>query len=339
MHAHSRCPLALIAKILTVAVCVPAAGFAAEDESDPRITFEADYAAGRLQSALINAHKLRDRLADEYGDDSWAPNGLRPVIIELEKAVSLPEDQQFEYRSALFLRTSAFKTRNPNEDTLKTLERAKEKIAATVSKKTYTFVLLLQAQSGYASVMRDYASSETYARECLELGRDVFGENSPYLVHPMNNLAFALIHLNRLAEAESLLKSSIRLASKYHGKESPEYVKTVKNLAKVYLGRGEHELAAAFAGYGIALAEKANPGLQIEDPGALWTYAQATANMESFEEALTAIKVCERIWLLSLRENDPLLTEVKFLRIHVENAIKAQESRRQQKRGDSTSKE
>ncbi len=81
------------------------------------------------------------------------------------------------------------------------------------------------------------------AQEALRLRRQWLGEDSPYFVDSLNNLAMLYCYRSDHARAKALLLQAVESSKKAVGEKHPTYAKCLQNLASLYRDQGDYARA------------------------------------------------------------------------------------------------
>jgi serine/threonine-protein kinase len=117
-------------------------------------------------------------------------------------------------------------------------------------------VAALSGLIGLASDRGDYARSEAYAREALDLQRRMWGPDHPMITDPMGALADELYHQRRFAEAEALIRDALAIIERSVGPQHTRAGLARTALARTYAAMGRLPEAEADFRRAIEIVEK-----------------------------------------------------------------------------------
>ena len=109
---------------------------------------------------------------------------------------------------------------------------------------------------GLASDRGDHVRAEAYAREVMELGRRVWGMDSPMVTDPMGMLADELYSQRRFAEAEALIRDALAITERAVGAEHRRVGLVRTALARTHAAMGRLPEAESDFRRAIEIAEK-----------------------------------------------------------------------------------
>jgi tetratricopeptide (TPR) repeat protein len=121
---------------------------------------------------------------------------------------------------------------------------------SAAAKGTLAQLLLLQG---------DAAGGEALLRESAEVYRRVFGPNGLEYAQSLNSLAVAEEWRGRLAEAQTLLEESLRVAEPQLGNDHPRVLDFTANLGRVRIARGDGAATESSLRAALSAREKLYP--------------------------------------------------------------------------------
>jgi Tetratricopeptide repeat len=105
----------------------------------------------------------------------------------------------------------------------------------------------------------DAVGGEALLRESADVYRRVFGSNGLEYAQSLNSLATAEEWAGRLAEAQSLLEESLRIAEPQLGRDHPRVLAVIVNIARVRIARGDAAATESLLRAALSAREKLYP--------------------------------------------------------------------------------
>jgi len=130
------------------------------------------------------------------------------------------------------------------QDAVRTVANAKQRAAFTPEQKA----LLAQAVALHSQMMQayqagNYAEGIQAATECLDIRKQVLGDQHSDYASSLNNLAALYKSIGEYSRAEPLYRQAIALGATGLGKRHPDYAIRLNNLAALYKSIGDYRQA------------------------------------------------------------------------------------------------
>ncbi|MDZ7993145.1 MAG: tetratricopeptide repeat protein [Nostoc sp. EfeVER01] len=144
---------------------------------------------------------------------------------------------------------------------------------------------------------KQYKEAEDLIKKCLELTKQLYGENHIYTATNNNNLASLYHDQGRYTEAENLYQKALKVRKKMLGEDHPDVAITYSNLASLYHDQGKYTEAENLHTKALKIRE---PRLRQDHPDIAKSYnglaevyrkqRRYTDAKREYEKALTICK-------------------------------------------------
>jgi eukaryotic-like serine/threonine-protein kinase len=153
-----------------------------------------------------------------------------------------------------------------------------------------TLSTMLVAQGAVLRGLGDHAGAERALRRALEQRRRIYGSQSAFTIHVLNDLGTALQNLGRPQEALVILREQIDLSRQLGIADTPDFATSLSNVASVEEEMGDYVAAVARFREGYALSRQAAGTSNLHTQTLRINFGRALALAGMADESLAVMR-------------------------------------------------